>query len=39
VPGLGEGALSTIAAGLIGAALVLAAIWGIIALRARHAGR
>lgn len=39
VPGLGEGALSTIAAGLIGAALVLAAIWGVIALRARRVGR
>lgn len=39
VPGLGEGAVSTIAAGLIGAALVLVAAWGVSALRARRAGR
>ncbi|MCX8023876.1 MAG: PDGLE domain-containing protein [Thermanaerothrix sp.] len=38
VPALGEGALSTVVAGLIGAALVLAAAWGIMTLRARRAG-
>ncbi|MDT8898041.1 energy-coupling factor ABC transporter permease [Thermanaerothrix sp. 4228-RoL] len=38
LPALGEGALSTIIAGLIGAALVLGVAWGVLSIRARRAG-
>jgi len=37
VPGLGEGALSTIVAGLIGALVVLGLVWGLLAARVHRA--